>query len=400
MKSTKTRKKTKSKKLRSHPEWRTFIFLAYAAIVAALALTGCQNSKYRVTDPTNTSIENPILPDDVGRATRNLGNGCFVSDFSQPKKEISNGVDILFVPDTSRSVFKEREAAANGIDNFVASLPADSNYRVAVMLAHGSTSKFTGKLYSAKGEPSVLDSNTHSREEIRTQLRAKLTPPVGDPGSDGGEMGMFTLLESLKKKNLKQIRSQGFFRNDASLAVVFIADENDICASYPAGVTPVPDPNGQEIPVKKRDCKGVTAQKVFSSLKTLKREMPVTVAGIVYTPESIIKHNDSGDEWSVENEIGYGYLDVIRLANGLAIDLASGKIAEGLASIGRQAALRLSVLLEFPIDNKKIDPSTIEVTVDGKKNDNFRYEPETNHVHLAEAGQPGSKVEVKYCIKK
>jgi hypothetical protein len=244
----------------------------------------------------------------------------------------------------------------------------------------------------------VLDSTKHSLEVIRAGLRAKLTPPRGDRGSDGGEMGIYSLLQTMKTKNLRDIRSQGFYRADAALAVVFIADENDICAIYPKGVGPVIDPNGQEPIVKKRDCKGVTAEGVYGLLRKLKGEQPITIAGIVYTPESKISSGDPSDEWAQENEIGYGYLDLIRISNGMAIDLGSGKIAEGLSSIGKLTALKLALRLEFPLQNNlKVKSDSVEVKIDGHPTGNFRYEPATNQVHLTEGGLAGSKIEVKYC---
>src|SRR5687768_500227 len=118
-----------------------------AALVLLLALTACQSSKYHVTysdGPTS------VLPKGVDNTTQDLGNGCYLSTFNQPKQDFSNKVDLLFVPDTSRSVFKEREAAADAIGNFVAALPQGADYRIGVILAHGSTSAFSGRLYMAK----------------------------------------------------------------------------------------------------------------------------------------------------------------------------------------------------------------------------------------------------------
>jgi hypothetical protein len=394
------KKKRKTKVVR-HRQLRAALFLLYSAIVGLLILTSCQNSRYNVTEPAR-----PVISSDAGNNSpggkwsniTDLGNGCYSALFTQPTRDISKKLDILFVPDTSNSIFKERESAADGIDHFVAALPADTDFRVAAILAHGSTSPYAGRLYSSSHqEPEVLDSKAMSQDQIRSGLRAKLVEAKGDRGSDGGEMGMFTILEALKTKNLKLSQSLGFFRNDAALAVVFVADENDICAAYPKGVAPVPDPNGQEPLVKTRDCKSVTAQHVYSSLKNLKRGMPITMAAIVYTPESIIRLDDKGDAWSMENEIGYGYLDLVRLSNGLAIDITKGQIAERLSSIGKLAALKLSVRLEFPLAHRKINPKSIEVKVDGQQSSEFRFVPETNQVNLIEAGAPGSKVEVKYC---
>lgn len=364
-----------------------------AATTLLLMGAACQSSKYQTP---GGPVEARVYAKE-GNFT-DLGNGCYLSSFVQPTQELSKTIDILFVPDTSRSVFKEREAAAEGIENFISALPKDVDYRVGVVLAHGSTSPLSGRLYSSeKGEPAVLSSEQHTLAQIREGLRSKLTPPKGDRGSDGGEMGLYSLQQTMTTKNLREIRSQGFYRAEAALAVVFIADENDICATYPKGVKPVKDPNGQEPKVKARDCKNISAERLNTTLRKLKGQQPVTVAGIVYTHESKIDQRSRSDEWAQENEIGYGYLDLIRLANGLAIDLAAGKIAEGLSSIGKLAALKLALRLEFPLPNMRVNPDTVEVLVDGAQIEGFRYEPKTNQVHLSEGGRPGSRIEVKFC---
>lgn len=361
------------------------------ALMVAVTASACQKSEYRVQEPVGAGANKT--------ETTDLGNGCYLSTFSQPQQEISRKIDLLFVPDTSRSVFKEGAAAAAGIDGFLAALPKEIDFRAGVVLAHGSTSPWTGRLFtSASGEPAVLRSDAHSLDQIRSGLHAKLTARAGDRGSDGGEMGMYSLAATMKTKNLSTMKSQGLYRDDAALAVVFIADENDICATYPKGTTPVPDPNGQEPLVKRRDCKGVSAEGVYSQLRKLKGDMPITLAGIVYTPESRIRTDDRTDEWSVENEIGYGYLDLIRLSNGILIDLAAGKIAEGLSAIGKLAAMKLDLRLEFPIaNNMKVKPESVEVKIDSRPTSNFRFESATNQVHLTEGGQAGSKIEIKYC---
>ncbi|HEX4926176.1 MAG TPA: hypothetical protein VFV50_18930 [Bdellovibrionales bacterium] len=374
-------------------ENRLSLSLLAAAALLSLQGVACQSSKYQVTD-------GPVVARTAAKDGNftDLGNGCYLSSFNQPTQELSKTIDILFVPDTSRSVFKEREAAAEGIENFIAALPKDVNYRVGVVLAHGGTSPLAGRLYASdKGEPAVLSSEQHSMTQIREGLRAKLTPPKGDRGSDGGEMGLYSLQQTMTTKNLREIRSQGFYRAEAALAVVFIADENDICATYPKGVTPVKDPNNQEPKVKARDCKNISPERVNKTLRKLKGQQPVTIAGIIYTPSSKIEHRSKSDEWAQENEVGYGYLDLIMLSNGIAIDLAGGNISEGLSSIGKLAALKLALRLEFPLQNMKVNPESVEVRVDGTPIEGFRYEPKTNQVHLSEGGRPGSRIEVKYC---
>src|SRR5690606_32134463 len=83
---------------------------------------------------------------------------CFNERFIQPEAQTSRKIDILFVTDTSGSLDDERAAVADGIDAFVEALPAEVDYQIGVMLAHGSTSQYAGKLYHARNQPSVLKS--------------------------------------------------------------------------------------------------------------------------------------------------------------------------------------------------------------------------------------------------
>src|SRR3954464_13220750 len=112
---------------------------------------------------------------------------------------------------------------------------------------------------------------------------------------------------------LAKNRKYGFFRADAALAVVFISDENDICAKYPAGVTPVPDSWGIEPKAFKMFCGGITAEGVYSQLKKLQGDRPLAIGAIIYTGETAVPKG-------IQNEIGYGYTDMVRVGNGVAID--------------------------------------------------------------------------------
>ncbi|MEQ1876427.1 MAG: hypothetical protein ABL958_07260, partial [Bdellovibrionia bacterium] len=78
--------------------------------------------------------------------------------------------------------------------------------------------------------------------------------------------------------------------------------------------------------------------------------------------------------------------------------LSSGKVAEGLSAIGKLAATKLDLRLEFPLaNNMKVKSESVEVKIDGRPTNNFRFETATNQLHLTEGGAAGSKIEVKYC---
>ncbi|MEQ1876616.1 MAG: hypothetical protein ABL958_08215, partial [Bdellovibrionia bacterium] len=73
-----------------------------ALFTVFVAATACQKSQYQVTEGA---------PGSADTTTADLGNGCYLSSFVQPKQEISRKIDLIFVADTSRSVFKERDVS-------------------------------------------------------------------------------------------------------------------------------------------------------------------------------------------------------------------------------------------------------------------------------------------------
>lgn len=325
-----------------------------------------------------------------------LDPGCHAERFIQPEAEVTKNIDILFVTDTSGSLAGERAAIADGIDSFILALPEDVNYRVAVMLAHGSSSQWGGKLYQKGSEPHVLKSEEMSLPQLQNALYQKLYNPATDMSTDGGEAGLFSLSYGLQSPQLELSQSQGFFREDAALAVVFVADENDICAIYPEGVIPVPDYDHREGPAANQYCKDgdgnpvVTHTSVLQQLSALKGEQPLLVTGIIYTDPDTIPFGS-------ENEVGYGYTDIIAASSGgIAVDLASGDYEVGLGHIGMLASIKLELITDFTLSEENVLEDSIRVEVDTEEV-GFQYIPDLNQVHVPEPGGATSVVDIYYC---
>lgn len=320
---------------------------------------------------------------------------CFVEEFRQPTAKKYNQLDILFVTDTSGSLNEERPAIARELKEFVAQLPADINYNVALMLGHGSRGAHSSKLYKYKNDPYVLKSDELSIDEISEQLVYKMTHTKTDNFSDGGEEGLYSLQHAFDNGMKTAIGAHGFLRPEAALAVIFIADENDICAEYPAGVKPVADPDKVEPVAKTRDCEGISPARLYQTLLVHQNGRPLLVSGIIYNESSVIPKGG-------ENEIGYGYLELIRMSGGVAVDLSGNRYHEGLAEIGSLVKDRLELVREHQIKNAdiaKIDPSTVKAFVDGREVE-ISYNEENGLVRLIDdAGRDNSLVEIHYCLK-
>jgi hypothetical protein len=333
--------------------------------------------------------------DQITDYTGDQGRRCHIEQYSQPSRAVTLTLDVLFVTDTSASLNPERGAAVDGIVNFIAALPPGSDVNFGVMLAHGSLGTQAGKLYrTSAGEPVVLKSAELSLDQIQRDLRQKLlnVDNEADLGSDGGEEGLYATLQLLSGGNLTTARSQGLFRPTAALAIVYISDENDICAAYPAGVTPVRDPEGREVPAKARDCAGVTADGVLSRLSQTKGDLPLVVAGIVYTSAGSVPR-------SGENEVGYGYTDLIALNDGLALNLGNfAGIAAGMGEIGRITGQKMQLFHDFKLSHDNADEASIKASVDGSRVPH-RFTPVTSTVHLDDSGRFGSEIKIDYCEK-
>ncbi|HEX4925226.1 MAG TPA: hypothetical protein VFV50_14125 [Bdellovibrionales bacterium] len=360
--------------------------LARATGLALLSIIflNCSPVAFSVTDRSGSNIE-PVDPVDPTES-------CYTDQFRQPTQAVGK-LDILFVTDTSGSLDTERAAVANGIDAFVAGLNNNVDYNIAVMLGHGSTSSYAGKLYQHAAEPVVL-TKAQGLAQIRADLRTKLSSPRGDGNSDGGEMNLYSVNRAVTDAALfAGSQAQGFFRNDAALAVVFVGDENDICAEYPAGVTPVPDPQGSEPVAKARDCGGITPLSVYNNLKAKKGMKPTLVSSIIYLPGQAYPMTD-------ENEIGYGMLEATELSKGLKVNLAGTEtqIANGLFDIGKLADSQLPLITKHTL-SKPGTLTALEVRIDNQVETDFTFEAATREVHLNRPGSAGSSVAIRYCVK-
>ncbi len=321
---------------------------------------------------------------------------CFEEQHAPLPETIVRKIDIAIVIDTSGSIVEERDSIASGFDYFLSTLPAEVDYRVAVILGHGPGSNYDGVLYQNGTDPKVLDSQIHDTATVISHLRTKMANPHVDNATDGGEMGVYSLTEAITT-NLAANQADGFFRDDAALAVVFVADEQDICAEFPADVVPVADPQGAEINSYNNYCVDAMGQLLYhpqqllNDLNNLKADLPMMVGGVIYNNSATIPFNG-------ENEIGYGYKEAIELAGGISVDLASGDYGQGLINLGKLAQVSVAPANDFPLATNKVDPSTIQVLVNNSPAD-YTYDANLNLVSLVVPRQDFDIVNINYCEK-
>lgn len=354
-------------------------------LMAFVALQSCQKTRMSYEN-LDTGVTRLGIP-----TSENLT--CIKEHYYQPNQELTKKIDILFVTDTSGSLNAERNAVANGIGNFISQLSSSADYQIAVTLAHGPRSNRYGQLYKASTEPMVLRSKELSTGDIRTHLVKKLTTTKGDSDTDGGEAGLLSLNKALESTRLDEIRAQhDFFRKDAALAIVFVSDENDICAVYPSGVTRVFDGDNKELPAFDNYCKNkVDANSVYDRLVAVQGINPLLVSAVVYANTATVPGGG-------ENEFGYGYSDIVKLANGTMVDIAANDIPTGLADIGKEAAIKMILRTDYILSYLNVDESTLSAKVDDT-NVQFSFDKSKNLLRLlSNAGKANSTVVLSYCL--
>ncbi|MDP7319953.1 MAG: hypothetical protein QF441_05060 [Bacteriovoracaceae bacterium] len=321
---------------------------------------------------------------------------CYEEQYAPSEENINRKIDIVIVPDTSASIIEEREKIAQGFEYFINSLPSQINFRIAVVLGHGPNSSLSGKLYQKSTEPRVLDSDVLTKEEIINSLSLKLKNPSQDSETDGGEMGIYSFTKAITT-NLATNKTQGFFREDAALAVVFVADEQDICAEFPVGVSPVIDPQGAENNSYNKYCVNdqnellYYPEQVIQNIKTLQSDRPFILGGVLYNNSNTITYNG-------ENEIGYGYLETIQKANGLIIDLANGSYGLGLEKLGKLAMINIAPTNQFALSTDRVDLNSIKTYINNQAVANS-YDPQLNAVLLKTTPDVFDVVNINYCEK-
>lgn len=352
---------------------------------------------------------------------------CVTEQFEQPDAEITRKLDVWIITDSSSSLDDERQALANGITNYLAQIPSNVDARFAVTLAHGPTSWFAGRLYKSDfkdpNEKYVISSKTNSPQQVKYWMQRKLlyrqkdynVRAWNDAGhaisgqalrglptdydADGGEAGLLSMYEALRPysgldryDSLQNLHNElpgelNFLRPDAALAIIFVADENDICtpdSTY--------DPDNLEAPFRSKYCSGITALNVLKQLKQRRQSLPLYISSIIYTGKGAIPTG-------LENSIGHGYNTFTSIANGTQIDIASDSIPAGLSHIAALTSTRLDLRYDFELSYKNVDAPTIEVGVDGYLT-SHTYDSPTNTVSLNYAGGARSDIEIYYCLKK
>jgi hypothetical protein len=329
------------------------------------------------------------LPPSTEANPCNTGTQCFTDTFNQPAQTRLSSVDLLFVTDTSSDDY-DRASVAQHLHGFASQLPAGADFGVGMMLGDGSSSAWHGALWHSPSVTPVLSSKNLDIKDMESLFAQDIANVPDDTQSGQGELGLYSLSTSMNGNLLAQNQSQGFFRQNAALAVVFIANDGDACSTHPSAHP---------------ECQGITPAGVLSQLQTLKAGKPLSVDAIVHTSHCSDPDKDG------EDQFGEGYIDLVQLANGLLFSMSSNGQCNDNSSlyevamqqIGQAVSASLQkygtlpLLNDFTLSHQGVAPSSITVSVDGSTSQ-YQYNANENQVDLSSAGTYGSVIGVNYCL--
>ena len=225
-------------------------------------------------------------------------------EISATEEVVKPKLDIVFIWDTSLSMNDDVEDFAATVDNFLSTLDAEYDFRIGVLVGNGALSPrindfslLTARLVNNpdEGEPYVLDSQTMSIEDMRYYMAEKLdfihnltalpnTQTQYKAFVNDGESPLFSLYHSIQGRFLVENQNHGFFREDAALSIVLLADENDLCSRYPGHFPNHEFSTGgndtEEIEAL-QFCEGITTDNILTALKNFKGDQPVTISGLL-----------------------------------------------------------------------------------------------------------------------
>ena len=396
-------------------------------------------------------------------------------------------LDILFVVDTSDSLNSERTRVARQMDYFIQRLNPATDYHIAVMLAHAPADRDypcfpwqgkdrchkvktmpkhnkMGQLYvKNRKDRAVLDyseilseilnkakskgkdlseeaASAAAKKKIIDMLEEKMLKPPVDESPAEGELGLYNIYKAVTVPELRSaIVSQGMFRPDATLAVLFISDEQDVCYDYHR-LGGTPNFENKFGKVKKPDAYGIERDPVeqwtydnicndavngqrlepdnvlaaVSEFKAQNGGMPLLFSGAVYVKDENIprcspnprlrKNCPPGkpvDLYADEKEIGRGYLDLIERTHMNLVDLAADEFGSQLAEVGSKVASIMEVNNSF--DCELSDGSNVDDIVKSIDSQSFKIDVEGSGgqvvAHFDSSCKPGTECNGAYGVE-
>ena len=246
-------------------------------------------------------------------------------------------VDILWVVDNSHSMSEEQDLLADAFDDFVQNLE-ETNIDFHLAVVSTDMDLDNNKRGVMLGAPHVLTVDTPSyKGHFKTRVK------VGTNGSDK-EKGITAALTALTEP-LASGKNEGFLREDATLAVIFVSDEND-CSDNEAlaGIESGACYTEQDSLISVRDA--------VLDLKALKKPGVRVMASAIVGPKAAEACEGT---WP-----GHRYIGMATGTGGLVGDICESDYSNVMSDMGLSVS---GVLSTFQLTYHAIEESLV-VTVD------------------------------------
>lgn len=332
----------------------------------ALAMAGCQEYNFTgengvVGTANPPPVEPSVREDNIVQVTT-------------PK------VDVLWVIDNSGSMSDEQDELAANFSSFISYfLDSGLDWHVGVVSTDMDSPSHSGKLRDSGGERYLTPDVTDPISKFETMARMG----ASGSGTEKGRLATYTAIEVLGDDY-----NSGFYREEASLSVILISDEDDSTSKSQ-----------------------LSLNEFISWMKNLKQDKDLVSFSSIVCPdpqdcaESIPGFFPIFGGLQLDDGTGADYLAITEEVGGVAWDIRSSNWSEMLNELGMQAAglKREFFLADIPT------PETINVEVhasDGRTYDQFErdvdweYSPTRNSVRFFEFIPPAlSDVRISYELR-
>jgi hypothetical protein len=243
------------------------------------------------------------------------------------KQRAAAQVDIMWVVDNSATMQGEQDNLAANFDSFIAFIDESQiDYHIGVISSDMDDATHSGALL---GDPTII---TRDLGDPAAAFSANIK--VGISGG-GNEQGLLAAHEALSNADLLAGANAGFLREEASLAVVFVSDEDDF------------SPGGVEY-----------YGRFFTALKGVGNEGKIKIGAIV-GPDS-----EAGEQVCEDGgfyaSAGTRYLELVTMLGGTSASICTDDFSTTLQQLGLTVA-GLSRRFEL---SRIPDPGGIVVRVD------------------------------------
>lgn len=301
----------------------------------------------RSNDIANPSV--PVVLDGVASSTV-----ATVETFVQG----STAIDVLWVMDNSSSMSQEQARVAADIVAFFGQfVDYGADYHMGVVATDIVNTELSGRLV---GEPTFIDPST---PDGQAELAEALALGEEDMGDESG----LRAAELALSEPLTSTDNAGFYRTDATLAVVFLSDE----------------PEQSEYDAQHYI-------DFFGGLKTDPSKLSIS---------AIVGDEKTGcatecDGAAEDAQPGDKYIAVAEAFSGVVASLCTCDISIALTDIGADAVALLS---SFELSSSPVD-ETITVMIDASESSSWSYDAANNAIDMSEPPPEGSTVTVTYAV--